>query len=204
MNEEEPILAIKYNVDIPHKERFKSLRGEISKAGGKATRLELNPSDVLGYAFVKKNTDGDDERCRVTECDPDAQQVTLEFHNGSKEVMEYNDLINIINAQSEDGNQLWSFKGIKGHRKRNKKWEVLVDWDHTNESWEPLQDMRLADVVSLAEYGIKNKLIYQPGWKWAKKKGKSAKKYARMAKIFKSQVKDLNQDLNSVSRFLAV
>ena len=159
----------------------------MSKAKGKAVRLELDPSDVLGYAFVKKNADGEKECCQVTECDPDAQQVTLEFHNDSKEIMEYNDLINTINAQSEDEDKIW----IKGHRKRNKKWEVLADWDHTIESWEPLTDMKLADAVTLAEYGIKNKLIYQRGWKWAKKKGKSAKKYARMAKIFKSQVKDL-------------
>ena len=84
--------------------------------------------------------------------------------------MAYNELINIINAQAKDGDQLWSFKGIKGHRKKIKKWEVLVDWDHTNESWEPLNEMRLADSITLAEYAIKNKLFYQPGWKWAKKK----------------------------------
>ena len=186
-----PVLSIKNTEEIPHEERFKSLREEISKAKGQPVRIDLNPSDVLGFAFVKTNSEGHQERCKITECDPDSQQVTLEFLQGSKECMAYNDLINIINAQAEDGNQLWSFKGIKGHRKKNKKWEVLVDWDHTNESWEPLTKMRLADSVSLAEYAIKNKLFYQPGWNWAKKKNKSAKKYARMAKIFKSQVKDL-------------
>ena len=56
---------------------------------------------------------------------------------------------------------------------RKKKWEVLVDWDHTNESWEPLNEMRLADSITLAEYAIKDKLFYQPGWKWAKKKNKT-------------------------------
>ena len=127
-------LQIKHDADVPHKERFKSLWEEISKAEEKAVRLELDPTDVLGYAFVKDNSEGEKERCQATECDPDTQQVTLEFHNRSKEVMDYNDLINIINAQQEDGDQLWSFKAIKGHRKRNKKWEVLVDWDHTNES----------------------------------------------------------------------
>ena len=105
----------------------------------------------------------------------------------------YNDLINLINKQNEDCDQVWSFKGIKGHRKRNKKWEVLVDWDHTNESWKPLEDIRLADAVTLAKYALEKKLIYQPGWKGAKKKGKSPRKFIRMAKIFKSQaqVKDL-------------
>ena len=59
-----------------------------------------------------------------------SQQVTLEFHNGSKE------LINNINAQIEDGDAIWSFKGIKGHRKRNKKWEVLVSYQRELEAFE--------------------------------------------------------------------
>ena len=105
--------------------------------------------------------------------------------------MEYNELINLINKHEEDGDQLWSFKGIKGHRKRNKKWEVLVDWDHVNASWEPLEDICLADQITLADYAIKNKLIYQVGWKWVKKKKKTSKKFSRMAKIYKSEVKDL-------------
>ena len=154
MDDEDTILSIKGDTDIPYKERFQSLREELSKAEGKAVRLELDPTNVLGYAFVKSNSEGVQERCQVTECDPDAQQVTLEFHAGNKEIMEYNDLINIINVQQEDGDQLWSFKAIKGHRKRNKKWEVLVDWEHTNESWEPLEELGLAEAVTLAEYGI--------------------------------------------------
>ena len=55
MDEEDsnlPTLQIKSNTDIPHKERFKSLREEMSKAEGKTVRLELDPTDVLGYAFV--------------------------------------------------------------------------------------------------------------------------------------------------------
>ena len=153
-DEDGPIMKLKNTADVPHEERFKSLREDLSKAKGQPVRIDLDPSDVLGFAFVKNNSDGIQERCKVTECDPDSQQVTLEFLHGSKEIMAYNGLINIINSQAEDGDQLWSFKGIKGHRKRNKKWEVLVDWDHTNESWEPLEDMRLADSVTLAEYGI--------------------------------------------------
>ena len=66
-----------------------------------------------------------------------------------------------------------------------------MDWDHVNASWEPLDEIRLADQITLVDYAIENKLIYQVGWKWAKKKKKSSKKFARMAKIYKSQVKDL-------------
>ena len=175
----------------PASNRFTSLREELSKAKEKQVRIELDPTDVLGYAFVKENQDGLQERCQVSACDNDSQQVTLDFHNGNQEIMEYNDLINLIKKQDEDDDQIWSFKGIKGHRKTNKKWEVLVDWDHTNESWEPLEDIRLVDAVTLAEYAIEKKLIYKPGWKWAKKKGKSPKKFIRMARNFKSQVKDL-------------
>ena len=79
-------------------------------------RIEFDPTDVLGYAFVKKKSEGDDEWCQVVDCDNDSQQVTLEFLHGSKETMEYSDLINLINKHEEDGDQLWIFKGINGHR----------------------------------------------------------------------------------------
>ena len=189
----EPVLCLHDKEVFKNKqsERFTSLREELSKAEGKPMRIEFDPTDILGYAFVKKNSEGNDERCQVVDCDNASQQVTLELLHGDKETMEYNDLINLINKHNEDGDQLWSFKGIKGHRKKNKKWEVLVDWDHVNASWEPLEEIRLADSITLADYAIKNKLIYQVGWKWAKKKNKSSKKFSRMAKIYKSQVKDL-------------
>ena len=149
--ETEPVLRLKDKDAFENKqtERFTSLREELSKAEGKPMRVEFDPTDVLGYAFVKKNSEGADERCQVVHCDNDSQQVTLEFLHGSKETMEYNDLINLINKHEEDGDQLWSFKGIKSHRKRNKKWEVLVDWDHVNASWEPLEDIRLLPIMRL-------------------------------------------------------
>ena len=80
-----------------------------------AVRIELDPSDVLEYAFVKENSHVDQRRCQVTVCDADSQQITLEFHNRSKEVMKYNNLSNILNSQEEDGDQIWNLKGIKGH-----------------------------------------------------------------------------------------
>ena len=102
--------------------------------------------------------------------------------------MEYNDLINIINAQDEDGDRLQSFKQILEHRKKNRKWEVKVSCYDGDVTWEPLYDMRLFDIMTLAKYAHDNDLINTPGWKWAKKKTKNPKKFIRMAKIFKSQV----------------
>ena len=80
-------------------------------------------------------------------------------------MIDYNELINIINANKENGDGLWSFKAIKGHRKNGRTWEVLVDWDHYNETWESLGEMRLADTITLAYYAFDNELTDTPGWK---------------------------------------
>ena len=49
-------------------------------------------------------------------------------------------------------------QGIDGHRKNKNKWEVLVNWDHTNATWEPLSEIRLADATTLANYAYDNEL----------------------------------------------
>ena len=59
MDEEEPIQRSKgKEEESPTTNRFTSLREELSKAEGKPVRIELDPSDVLGYAFVKENQEG--------------------------------------------------------------------------------------------------------------------------------------------------
>ena len=161
-----------------------SLNNLLSKLSGKPSNTIIDPKYLLGYSFL---TDHDNIKQRATIVDL-GDKVTLQFLNGSKSLMEYNDLINIINAQDEDGDGLQSFKQILEHRKKNRKWEVKVSWDDGDVTWEPLHDMRLFDMMTLAKYAHDNDLINTPGWKWAKKKTKNPKKFIRMAKIFKSQV----------------
>ena len=77
--------------------------------------------------------------------------MSLEYLTGQSELMGYNELINLISAADEGGDGLWTFKSIDGHRKKGRSWEILVNWDHCEKSWEPLTEMKLANAVTLAK-----------------------------------------------------
>ena len=173
------------------KGRFDSLTNEISKARKTKTGINIDPSDLLGYSFAHERDDGIKQRATVVEIDNENNLFTLEYITGDRDLIDYNQLINSFNAQDEDGDRLWSFKGIKDHRKKGRGYEVLVDWDHCNASWESLDHMKSADLFTLAKYAHDQGLVDEHGWKWAKKLYKNPKKYIRMTKIFRSQVKDM-------------
>ena len=129
------------------KDRFTALSDEISELEGKKMGIMLDPEELLGYTFARER-DGVHQRATVKDVDVENKFIKLEYLTGQTELIEYNELINIINANQEDGDVNWSFKDIQGHRKRSKKWEVLVNWDHCNATWEPLTEIRLADSTS--------------------------------------------------------
>ena len=78
--------------------------------------MTIDPGELLGYSFAKE-LDGDFERCTVTSIDEETNMMHLDYLNGREELIAYNELINLLNAQDEDGDQLWSNKAIKDHRK---------------------------------------------------------------------------------------
>ena len=155
--------------------------------------IKFDLENLMGFSYAREK-DGLTQRCVVKEVDEENERATVEYITGSQDVVDYNEIINQLNAREEDGDGLWSFKSILDHRplkgKRN-QWEVLVDWDHCNSSWEPLAHMRAADQITLANYANEKNITNLQGWKWAKGKDRNPKKFIRMAKILKSQVKDL-------------
>ena len=167
--------------------RFTSFNEMVAKLTGKDFSPIIDPHDLVGYSFVTEHDDIH-QRATVSNVDTELDKVTLTFMNGSEEIMEYNDLINLINAKHEDGNGLHSYNAILDHRKKRGKLEVQIQWDDGDVTWEPLKEMKLADMVTLAKYAHDHNLVDQPGWKWAKTKTKNPQKFMRLAKIFKSQV----------------
>ena len=112
--------------------------------------IKIDTENLLGFSYARDHK-GNTQRCVVKEIDEENETATIEYMTGSREVIDYNEIINQLNKREEDGDGLWSFKGILDHRplkgKRN-QWEVRVDWDHCNSSWEPLHHMRAADPVT--------------------------------------------------------
>ena len=87
--------------------------------------------------------------------------------DGSRATIEYNLLLEKFNASNEDGDQIFTFSSISGHRKikGGNKYEVRVDWDGVGyePTWEPLAHMKHADPITLAQYAKDNKLLEEPG-----------------------------------------
>ena len=143
---------------VKEKQCIISLEEEISKLKGNKVGINIEPHDLLGYGFVKER-DGIQQRAEVKSVNKEKNTVNLEYNTGHQDIITYNELVNIINAPNEDGDKLWSFKSISGHRKVGSKWEVQVDWDTGETSWEPLSEIRLADAITLARYAHDKELL---------------------------------------------
>ena len=87
--------------DKQKKQRFTSLREEIVKAKKAKTEITIDPSDLLGYSFVHQKDESYAPRCTVIDPNEENNLFTLEYFNEDRDVIEYNDLINTINAPDE-------------------------------------------------------------------------------------------------------
>ena len=85
----------------------------------------IDPTNLLGYNCVREHN-GVQQRATVVDVDTDLDKVTLEFMNGSKELLDYHEMINVFNAGDKDGDQLWTFKEILAHRKQGRDYELQI------------------------------------------------------------------------------
>ena len=99
---------------------FTSIREELAKASGDKTGISIDPEDLLGYTFANEK-DGLTQKAKIIAVDKDTYQVIIEYGLGQQDLLEHNELINIINTHEEDGDGIWTFKGIKDHRKKGRK-----------------------------------------------------------------------------------
>jgi hypothetical protein len=61
-------------------------------------------------------------------------------------------------------------KSIEDHRKNGKTWDVLVRWEDSSESWEPLRWISREDPVTLVAYAQNYGLLVTDGWKQFRKR----------------------------------
>lgn len=116
----------------------------------------------------------------------DDDSFRVEFSDGKQKIYDYNELINLINKDDEDGVERWTFDTILGHRwskdkNRKGKVDVQIKWDGYEEpTWEPMEILKKEDPITLAKYAEENNLLEQSIWKWAKRYVKNKKKFNRM------------------------
>ena len=93
----------------------------------------------------------------------------IRYLNGGEDILSYHQIINLINRSGEDGEPAWTFQNITGHRRdKKKKWIVEILWDTNEKTWEPIENIKATDPITLANYAKTNKLLGIKGWKWAK------------------------------------
>jgi hypothetical protein len=177
---------------------LKSVRGD---SIGQAQLEYIDPTELIGRTFLTPpQEDGQRFRARIVRAiedhetdlddDPDRIKFLCSVNDDTfEEVMAYNDIVNFIEKDEEDGT-VWKFKRITAHEgpitRRHPNWKgseynVMVEWEDGSITTEPLGILAADDPVSCAIYAKKHDLLALPGWKRFKGIAKRQKKFLRMA-----------------------
>jgi Reverse transcriptase (RNA-dependent DNA polymerase) len=119
--------------------------------------------------------------------------------------MNYTDLCDIVEAQvqaMEDGTDdgLLTFDHILAHQGpltvkhpdyKGSAWNILMEWDFKEPTWEPLNLIARCDPVLVAVYGETNGLLGKKGWRFLKRHARNVRKiYRHIREIAKAKGKD--------------
>ena len=113
----------------------------------------------------------------------DNNHYCLELANGKQQVVDYNELINMINKDEEEAVERWTYGSIDVHQwsqdpNQKGKVDVLISWEGYEEpTWEPMEVIKRDDPVTLAKYAIEKNLSGQEIWNWAQKYQKNLKSF---------------------------
>jgi hypothetical protein len=174
------------------------------------------PEDLVGKTFMREEQGtGDFIRYEIvrllkkeSEATKEKLQYLVENRNGNQsteEVMDYAELCDIVEAQIEavdngENGGLLTFKSILAHQGplsvrnpqyKGSAWNILVELDVGDPTWEPLNLIAKCDLVSVAMYGEANGLLNKQGWKYLKKHAKNMRKvYRHVREIMKARLSD--------------
>ena len=111
----------------------------------------VDPDQLIGHAFKAEHA-GVMQRIEVTSKEDDKYHV--EYADGNEDHLTYEEVINLLNKETEDG---WTFKEILDHHFRKKQeWKFFVEvkvlcWDTNEESWEALSMIKADDPVTVSK-----------------------------------------------------
>ena len=165
----------------------------------------IDPNAIIGRTYLTNpNDDGTRHRMRIIEqlrnidsdnaSDPD----TIRFRASNtddtiEDIVTYNNVINILEPDDGDDGE-WKFRAIVGHdgpikqydpRYKGSKWNLHIEWQNGDLTWEPLNIIRHSDPVSCAIYARDNGLLDLPGWTRFKKLATKQDKMIRTINVSK-------------------
>ena len=198
LNPKERNLRIDLTPDDSAPEVIKSKHEEDLREGKQMPTFD--PTELIGRTFLlPPEEDGQRFRGKIVEKiieneeglnnHPDRIKFRCSINDEQfEEILSYNDILNMIEKdETEEG--LWQFKSITGYQgplsKSDKayngsRYNVLVNWESGESTYEPLHVIAADDPVSCAIYAKENNLLEEEGWRRFKRLAKRQKKLIRL------------------------
>jgi hypothetical protein len=163
--------------------------------------IYFDTGDLVGRTFLmEKDDDGLRNRARIIEVLDDHERDVAENpllkkfkclvgEEEFEEILSYNEVMRHIEKDDENGETFWKYKRISGHEgpldKNHPSWKgdkynVKVEWENGEVSYEPLRTIAADDPVTCAIYAKEHGLLDTDGWKRFRSLSKRAKKMLRM------------------------
>jgi hypothetical protein len=174
---------------------------------------KFSPDDLLGMQFIYTKDDGKEVKATVKSKvhDRDAEdhqkiKMLVDVGDGDTKLQDliiYNKLSDMIEdqtlAQERGETVAWTYSKISGHQPMKPKdkdykgscFNVQVEWDTGETTWEPLNEMIKADCVTLYMYAKDNDLLMVPGWKKLHRMGRNIKIMKRMINTGKARKNEI-------------
>ena len=171
----------------------------------------FDPTDLVGRTFLMDPQENG-ERCRTKILEalveseeqlakhPDRIKFVCSVNDDMyEEILTYNEILEYIaknEEQDDDQAIVWKFKRIAGHQGPLKKgdpgyngskFNVLVEWETGESTYEPLDVIAADDPVTCAIYAKEKGLLDEPGWRRFKSIAKRESRLLRMTNQAKLQ-----------------
>ena len=98
-----------------------------------------------------------------------------------EDLISYNQLVDHLEAAANEDTDLFKFKALIDHQGpfkttdpnwKGSKFNVLVEWETGEKTYEPLSILAADDPVTCATYAKENDLLHIEGWKRSRKLAK--------------------------------
>ena len=115
--------------------------------------------------------------------------------NTYEETLAYRQILEKLEA-ADGADDEWHFRSINNHRGpltaadddyKGSAWNVQIEWENGEITWEPLSIIAKSDPVSCAIYGKANNLLHLAGWKRFARLARRQKRLLRLANQAKLQ-----------------
>jgi hypothetical protein len=180
----------------------KSVQDDTEDTGNQVKpMIYFDTGDLVGRTFLMEEDD-DGLRCRARiveviddhENDVANNPVLKKFkclvgEDEFEEILSYNEVMQHIERADDNEEPFWKYKRISGHEgpldKKHSSWKgdrynVKVEWENGEVSYEPLHMIAADDPVTCAIYAKDHGLLDTDGWKRFRRLAKRAKKMLRM------------------------